>query len=65
MIRLQSAAHNNPDWLASQFTSHLKKQLSEHAIRGSDTNIESNVHFVPRLAVGENFGTKVNETGKF
>lgn len=65
MVRLQSAAHNNPDWLASQHTSYLAKQLSEKATRGQDTNVQSNTHYVPRLAIGEDFGKKVRETGKF
>lgn len=65
MVRLQSAAHNNPDWLAGQHTSYLKKQLSDHAVRGSDTNIRENTHFVPRLAIGSGFGENVGVTGKF
>lgn len=65
MVRLQSASHNNPDWLAQQHTSYLKRQLSDSAARGLDTNIEKNVHFAPRLAVGEDFGKDIRETGTF
>jgi len=65
MIRLRAATHNNTDWLASMHTSYLKKQLSDSAFRGEDTNVESNVHFAPRLAIGENFGENIRQTGKF
>jgi len=65
MVRLQSASHNNPDWLAQQHTSYLKRQLSDSAARGQDTNIERNVHFAPRLAVGQDFGKNVRERGEF
>jgi hypothetical protein len=65
MVRLRAAMHNNPDWLASQHTSYLKAQLNEAGMRGRDTNIESNSHFGPRLAVGKNFGNNVTESGEF
>jgi len=65
MTRLQSASSNNPDWLAQQHTSYLKRNLSDAASRGQDTNIESNVHFAPRLAVGQDFGKNIRETGTF
>lgn len=65
MIRIQSSSHNNPDWLAGQHTSHLRKSLTDHAIRGSDTNVAANTHFAPRLAIGEGFGKDIEETGKF
>jgi len=65
MPRLRTAAHVQDDWLASQHTSYLKSQLLGSAERGADTNIEENRHFVPRLAVGENFGQNVEVTGKF
>jgi len=65
MVRLRSASHANPDWMASMHTSYLKKQLQEGAIRGRDTDVESNVHFAPRLAVGKDFGKNVERTGKF
>lgn len=65
MVRLRSASHYNPDWLAAQHTSYLKKQLNEAAIRGEDTNIEENTHFAPRLAQGVGFGKNIRITGKF
>lgn len=65
MVRLRSAAHNNPDWLASMHTSYLKKQLNEAAVRGEDTNVKQNPHFAPRLAIGEGFGDDIEETGQF
>lgn len=65
MVRLSGAAHNNPDWMAAQHTSHLKKLLSDKAVRGQTTDTQSNVHFVPRISVGEGFGEHVRETGHF
>jgi len=64
-VRLRTAAHSNPDWLASMATSYLKTQLEHAAIRGDDTNVNSNVHFGPRLARGTEFGKDVATTGKF
>lgn len=65
MIRLRTASHSNPDWLASMGTSYLSKQLNESATRGDDTNVLSNDDFRPRLAYGAGFGEHVRETGKF
>lgn len=65
MVRLRAATHHNEDWLSSLHTSYLKKQLNESAIRGDDSNIESNSHFAPRLAIGKDFGQNIQETGKF
>jgi hypothetical protein len=65
MVRLRAASHNNPDWLASMHTSYLKKQLQDGAIRGRDTDVEANIHFAPRLAIGVDFGKNIGETGKF
>lgn len=65
MPRLRTATHNGTDWLASMHTSYLKKQLNESATRGEDSNIESNVHFAPRLAIGNNFADNIKSTGKF
>ena len=65
MVRLRTASHNNPDWLARMSTSYLKTNLADSAARGLDTDTESNVHYVPRLAVGENFGENTGTTGKF
>lgn len=65
MVRLRTASHTNPDWMASLATSSIAKQLNESATRGDDTNIISNPDFRPRLAVGENFGKNVETTGEF
>ncbi|MFN5249873.1 MAG: hypothetical protein ACK5DE_02400 [Bacteroidota bacterium] len=65
MVRLRAATHHGTDWLASMHTSYLKKQLSESAIRGEESNVESNIHFAPRLAIGTNFGENIEQTGKF
>lgn len=65
MVRLRTASHTNPDWMASLATSSIAKQLNESAARGDDTNIESNPDYRPRLAVGENFGKNVGVTGEF
>lgn len=65
MIRLRTASHSNRDWLASMHTSYLKSQIAESATRGDDTNVVANTHFAPRLAIGEGFGSKIKETGKF
>lgn len=65
MSRLRTAAHINDDWLASQHTSHLKNQLVDSAIRGDDTDIQQNVHFLPRLAIGKDFAKNIDQTGKF
>lgn len=65
MTRLRTAAQSGRDWMASMHTSYLKKNLEEHAIRGDDTNVRENIHFAPRLAIGEGFGKEVERTGKF
>ena len=65
MVRLRAATHHGTDWLASMHTSYLKKQLSDSAIRGEESNVESNIHFAPRLAIGTNFGENIEQTGKF
>lgn len=65
MVRLRTASHTNPDWLASMATSSISKQLNESATRGDDTNIQANPDFRPRLAVGEGFGKNVTLTGEF
>jgi hypothetical protein len=66
MIRLRTASHStNDDWLAKLQTSYLTDNLKKDIIRARDTDVESNVHFAPRLAVGEGFGKNVTETGKF
>ena len=65
MVRLRAATHHGTDWLASMHTSYLKKQLSESAIRGEESDVENNIHFAPRLAIGTNFGENIERTGKF
>lgn len=65
MVRLRTASHTNPDWMASLATSSIAKQLNDSATRGDDTNIESNPDYRPRLAVGENFGKNVGVSGEF
>lgn len=65
MVRLRTASHQGGDWLAAMNTSYLKKQLSDAALRGDSTNVESNVHFAPRLAIGANFADNIEQTGKF
>ena len=65
MVRLRTASHANRDWMAGMHTSYLKKNLAESAIRGDDTNIQENIHFAPRLAIGEGFAKNIEETGKF
>jgi len=65
MVRLQTSSFSNPDWLASLSTSYLSKQLDQGAKRGQDTNIEHNIHFAPRLAVGVDFGKNIGTTGEF
>lgn len=65
MSRLRTAAHNNPDWLASMHTSYLKDQLNQAAVRGATTDVKENLHFAPRLAIGTGFGKNVHQTGKF
>jgi DNA-directed RNA polymerase subunit beta' len=65
MVRLRAATHHGDDWLASMHTSYLKKQLGDSAIRGEDSNVENNIHFAPRLAIGTNFGENIEQTGKF
>jgi Hint module len=65
MVRLQTQSFATPDWLAALGTSYLSKQLATRAQRGQDTNIRSNIHFAPRLAIGEGFGADAARTGKF
>lgn len=65
MQRLRAAAHSNPDWLASQGTSYLTKQLNEASARGDDTNILENADYRPRLAFGAGFGKNISQTGLF
>lgn len=65
MLRLRAAAHPGTDWLAKMHTSYLMSNLGQDAARARETNVQHNVHFAPRLAVGEGFGENVAETGEF
>ncbi len=65
MPRLRTAAHAQDDWLAVLGTNYLSKNLNEAVTRAADTNVESNVNFIPRLAIGENFGKNIETTGTF
>ena len=65
MVRLRAAAHNNPDWFARLHSSYLTTGLEDAVSRAHDTNIEHNVHFAPRLAVGKDFGKNIETTGEF
>jgi hypothetical protein len=65
MIRLRTASHSNPDWMASMGTSYLTKQLNEAATEGDDTNVAHNADWRPRLAAGAGFGKNINTTGEF
>lgn len=65
MIRLRTASHSNPDWMASMGTSYLTKQLNEAATEGDDTNVRQNADWRPRLAFGAGFGKTIDATGEF
>lgn len=64
-VRLQQVGTTTDDWLASLGGSYLKTQLGDGIMRAQDTNIEENVHPVPRLAYGVGYGDRIGETGKF
>lgn len=63
--RLMAATHNQRDWLAGQYTTYLKRQLADSALRGDDTRLSGSSHFAPALAVGENFAKDIRSTGTF
>lgn len=65
MFRLRAAAHPGTDWLAKMHTSYLMNNLNADASRARETNVEKNVHFAPRLAIGEGFGKNITDTGTF
>jgi DNA-directed RNA polymerase subunit beta' len=65
MVRLRASAHDNPDWLARMQSSYVTANLADSAARSLDTNVEHNVHFAPRLAIGKDFGKNVETTGEF
>lgn len=65
MVRLRTASHAGKDWLAKLNTSYLGTNLQHDAERANSTNIEHNVNYAPRLAVGKGFGVNVGEKGEF
>lgn len=65
MIRLRTASHMNPDWIASMSTSYIKQQVADAAVRGDDSNYLQNDHYAPRLAYGADFAKNIGETGQF
>lgn len=65
MVRLRAATHSTDDWLARMNSSYLTRGLGESAVRGEDTDTQSNSHWAPRLAIGDGFGKDVRTTGKF
>ena len=65
MVYLRRANRYKNDWMAKLHTSYIADSLKTDAFRGADANIEKNIHFAPRLAVGKGFGEKVENTGQF
>jgi DNA-directed RNA polymerase subunit beta' len=65
MMRLRAASHPGTDWLAKMHSSYLTSNLGADAARARETNVEHNVHFAPRLAIGKGFGEKIETTGEF
>ena len=65
MRRLQTAAHGSGDWLVDLSTSYIKSQMRDNAERATDTNVEKNYHYAPRLAVGVGFGANATKDGTF
>lgn len=61
MLRLQQAASFDDDWLARMGGSYLTRNLEDSKTRALDTNIESNAHPVPRLAVGVGYGDRLDK----
>ena len=65
MVRLRSAMHNGTDWFSKLQSSYLTSNIQKDAERARDTNFEENSHYAPRLAIGKDFGKKIETTGKF
>jgi len=63
MVRLRTATLNEKDWLASLHSSYQAHRLSQSANSGAETNVDRNVHFAPRLAIGHGFGEDSEKTG--
>lgn len=65
MMRLQQAASFDDDWLARLGGSYLSKNLEDSKTRALDTNIEQNLHPVPRLAAGVGYADKLDTGAGF
>ena len=65
MSRMRTANRSGGDWLAAMHGSYLKERLVHGAERGQDTDVASNRHFAPRLAIGVGFGDNARATGEF
>lgn len=66
VVRMREAPmKGSQDWLAKQKSSYLESNLIDSAIRGSDSNIKSNINAFVRMGQGVGFGERVEETGKF
>jgi DNA-directed RNA polymerase subunit beta' len=65
MPRLRTASHSQDDWLAVLGTNYLSRNMQDAVTRAADTDVEANTNFIPRLAIGEDFGKNVRTTGKF
>jgi hypothetical protein len=65
MMRLRTATHATDDWMVRMNSSYLTKGLEDSMTSALDTNVQSNSHWMPRLAYGEDFGKDVGTTGKF
>jgi len=65
MIRLRTAIQNEKDWMAALHSSYQASRLQNAAASGAETDVESNIHFAPRLAFGKGFGDKSLKTGEF
>ncbi len=65
MTMLSRAAKHNEDWMAKLHNTYISESLRNDSVIGADTDIEQNVHFAPRIAIGKDFGDKAKQTGKF
>jgi DNA-directed RNA polymerase subunit beta' len=64
-VYLRRSKRYSDDWMAKLHTSYIADSLKTDAFRGADTDIEQNIHFAPRLAIGKGFGEKIENTGQF
>jgi DNA-directed RNA polymerase subunit beta' len=65
MERLRTATRHDQDWMASLHSSYQASRLSNAAVSGYEAELGSNVHFAPRLAIGQGFGDNMARTGKY